>query len=154
MSLHLCWHTGLPVWCKHHRSARLHAKGSGWGKCGAISLVHVRSLMCSLINQSRSTVMIYLLACFPVLRLQGDVEVFFRETSTLLCLPDAVSFVSCRCSTACSTESWMWRCCQTALWLITRQQTICAAAPLPSCALSTPLLSVMSLSASHWSSPT
>lgn len=63
------------------------------------------------------------------------------------------SLVWCRFLTVCSTDNWTSLCCQTALWLNTRQQTICTVALLPSYVLFIAALTMESLSARHWSSP-
>lgn len=58
----------------------------------------------------------------------------------------------CRSLTVCSTVKWTSLCCQIALWLNTRRQTICAVALPPSYGLFIAALSVGSLYAHHWSS--
>lgn len=58
-----------------------------------------------------------------------------------------------RSLTVCNTEKWTLLCCQIALWLNTRRQTICAVVLPPSYGLFTAALSVGSLYAHHWSSP-
>lgn len=63
------------------------------------------------------------------------------------------SLVWCRFLTVCSTDNWTSLCCQTALWLNTRQQTICTVALLPSYVLFIAALTMERLSARHWSSP-
>lgn len=62
------------------------------------------------------------------------------------------SLVWCRFLTVCSTDNWTSLCCQTALWLNTRLQTICTLALLPSYVLFIAALTMESLSALHWSS--
>ncbi len=81
---------------------------------------------------------------------------FYKISRIKICInvERVTVLLSCRFLSVCSTESWMWLCCQTALWLSSRQQTMGAWAPPPSCALSTPVLSVVRWPVSHWSSPT